>query len=104
GLRMCPDSFTVGNCPVTSTSSIAAGNQFFASSSFGATTSAVALTTGPDELELDVLKATTTPAGTQPIGTAYWAIQIPGTITFAGAYTGRNTFTVVTAETADWTP
>jgi hypothetical protein len=105
GLLMCPDTFAVGTCPVTSTSSIAVTNQFYQTIPFLVSTSTgVALTGSPTELELDVLKATTTAPGTLPIGTAYWALQIPDSITFAGAYTGRNTFLAVPAETADWTP
>jgi hypothetical protein len=103
GLVMCPDTFAVGTCPVTSTSSIAVGNQFYQLTPFTVSTSTgVALTGSATELEINVPKATTTPDGTQPIGTAYWALQIPDTITFAGAYTGRNTFQVVISEGGEW--
>lgn len=106
GLIMCPDSlFAVGACPASATSSIAVTNQFYQTGPFTVSTSTgTALTGTASQLELDVPKATTTAALSQPVRPAYWAIQIPETITFAGAYTGRNTFTAVTAETADWTP
>jgi hypothetical protein len=106
GLVMCPDSlFAVGTCPASATSSIAVDNQFYQTGPFTISTSTgTALTGSPVELELDVPKATTTAPLSQPTRAAYWAIQIPDTITFAGAYTGRNTFQAVAAETADWTP
>lgn len=105
GLQMCPDAlFAVGGCTNTSgTSSIAVSEIRFSSTAFSNyALDGTALGLADQELEIDVPKATTTAPLSQPTRAAYWALQVPGTIEFAGAYTGRNTFTALTAENTDW--
>lgn len=99
GVLMCPEAFAVGTCPVTSTSSIPETQQEYATSSFsyGAGTD---LTNVDATLDLNVLKPTAT--STQTSGVTHWLLQVPGTISLAGAYTGRNSFTAVTSDSSQW--
>jgi len=105
GIQMCADDlYAVGGCAnVSGTSSIAVSEIKYNLTSFtNYVTDGTALTLADAELELDVPKATTTAPLSQPTRAAYWALQVPGTIQYAGTYTGRNTFTAVTAEIVDW--
>ena len=102
---MCPDDlFSVGGCANTSgTSSIAVSEIKYNLTTFtDYATDGTALSLVDAELEIDVPKATTTAPLSQPTRAAYWALQVPATIEYAGAYTGRNTFTALTAENTDW--
>ncbi|MAZ30316.1 hypothetical protein CL655_03470 [bacterium] len=107
GVHMCPDTFTVGGCPnvasTTATSSIAEYQQEYATSSlpYGSGQDLPA-TTSAQRLRLGVLKPTAT--STQPSGTTYWGIEVPGTITLAGLYTGRNEFVAQTSSSTRWGP
>lgn len=56
--------------------------------------------TSPQELEINVAKSTST--STPATGITYWGIEIPGTITLSGDYTGSNTFIAVVGESVDW--
>jgi hypothetical protein len=102
GEAMCGTFTATSSCPVSSTSTIPADQQQFASSSLTyGNAAAIILNDAIDaEVELDVLKTTST--STPQEGTTYWGIAVPGTIELAGFYTGLNTFTAVTAEPADW--
>ena len=103
GEAMC-GTFSIGNpCPVSASSTIPVGEQQFASSSL-AYNSPIALTlaTTTQELELDVLKSTST--STPSSGVTYFGIEVPISITLAGNYQGLNTFVAKTAEAIDWTP
>lgn len=105
GVHMCPDGTPLGDCfntpSTTATSSIPEYQQEFATSSlpYGsgqdlpATTSALLL-------DLNVLKPTAT--STQPSGITYWGIEVPGTITLAGLYTGQNEFVAQVSDPSQW--
>ncbi len=56
--------------------------------------------TSAQELEINVGKSTST--STPASGITYWGIEIPGTITLSGDYTGQNTFIAVVGESTDW--
>ena len=102
GEAMC-GTFAVGSpCPVSASSTIPADQQKFAATELSyASGSAIPLSAATStELELDVLKTTST--STPELGTTYWGIAVPVTITLAGNYTGLNTFTAKTAEPGDW--
>ncbi len=100
GESMC-DSYTgPGTCPVSATSTIPVGRQEFGTSTiaYGAGINLTSTTT--EELEINIKKSTTTL--TQSAGRTYWGIEVPGSITLAGLYTGENTFYAVVAEGVDW--
>jgi hypothetical protein len=101
GLRMCPEGFAFGTCPITSTSSIAASQQEFGVGpfSYGAGQDLPGTTT-PFRLEINVNKPTAT--SSQPSALTYWGIGIPDTITLAGLYTGQNEFIAVVSSSTEW--
>lgn len=102
GEDMC-NGFSIGSpCVESSTSTIPADQQKFASSSLTYSNPlAIIMSSSTDkEVELDVLKTTSTSTPQQ--GTTFWGIAVPGTIELAGSYTGLNTFTAKTAEAIDW--
>jgi len=102
GEDMC-GTFSVGTpCVESSTSTIPADQQKFASSSltYASGLSIVMSSSTDNEVELDVLKTTSTSTPQQ--GTTYWGIAVPASIQLAGSYTGLNTFTARTAEAIDW--
>lgn len=101
GESMC-GTFSVGNpCPVSATSTIPQDQQQFSSTTFAyGSPLATSLASTSQEVELDVLKTTSTSTPQQ--GITYWGIAVPASITLAGSYQGLNTFTAVTAEPADW--
>ncbi len=106
GESMCGTYTSAVTCPTSATSTIAERYQVFATStvSYGTATSVgnTLSSTTQKELELDVLKPTSTT--TQTSGVTYWGIEVPVTITLAGSYTGENTFFGKVAEVVDWTP
>lgn len=104
GSSMCSTYTNASPCLPSPTATIPESEQVFATSSVSYAT-AVSLgntlsSTTPKELEINVKKSIAT--SSQQVGNAYWGIRIPGSITFAGAYTGQNTFTAVLGETAQW--
>lgn len=106
GESMCKN-FSVGNdCAPSASSTIPENQQKYSSSSLSYTSpAAVQLSsTTPGEVEIDVLKTTSTNTLFAATGTTYWGIAVPGTITLAGIYQGLNTFTARVAEAIDWTP
>tara|TARA_B100000508_G_scaffold138440_1_gene134554 strand:+ start:6695 stop:8596 length:1902 start_codon:yes stop_codon:yes gene_type:complete len=102
GESMCGTFTPSVVCPVSATSTIPSFEQEFASTSlaYGDAQAFQLSSTTPQEVELDVAKTTST--STYQTDTTYWGIEVPVTITLAGAYTGLNTFYAVTAEDADW--
>jgi hypothetical protein len=102
GESMCGTFSATTTCPVSATSTIPADQQKFASSSltYSSPSAIVMDDTLDQEVELDVLKTTSTSTPEQ--GTTYWGIAVPGSIELAGIYTGLNTFTARTAEPGDW--
>lgn len=102
GEAMC-DSFAVGNeCVTSSTSTIAENNQQFSSTTFsyGAPGAVILSSSTVNEVELDIVKTTST--STFETGDTFWGIAVPGTITLAGSYRGLNTFYAVTSEADEW--
>ena len=104
GTSMCGTYSPTTTCPVSATSTIPADQQQFASSTFsyGAAFALTLSSTTDTELELDILKTTSTAQVNFQTGTTYWGIAVPVAITVAGNYTGLNTFTARTAEAVDW--
>ncbi|MFT7506926.1 MAG: hypothetical protein ACI92I_000062 [Acidimicrobiales bacterium] len=104
GQAMCGTYTSAITCPNSSSSTIQANYQVFATSSvtYGSATSSgfILSSSTPVELEIDIKKSTST--ATQSLGVTFWGIEVPVAITLAGAYTGENTFTAKTAEPADW--
>jgi hypothetical protein len=106
GESMCERSNLSILCPDSSTSSIPSFRQQFSSTSemyndfpnVQPLPTTTASTTS--ELEIDILKPTSTTARTQ--GNIWWGIGVPGTITRSGDYTGQNTFISRVAEALDW--
>lgn len=104
GESMC-GTFAVGNeCPSYATSTIPENQQQFASStlSYGSPLALALSSTTNQEVELDVLKTTSTSSALWANGTTYWGIAVPIAVTLAGNYQGLNTFTAKIAEAIDW--
>lgn len=104
GESMCPGYSSSVTCPNSSTSTIAESFQVFATNT-DAYADAVAAgnvlsSTTPIELAINVPKSTAT--STQETGQTYWGIEIPSTITLAGAYTGENTFFGAVSNPSNW--
>lgn len=104
GSSMCSTYTNASPCLPSLTATIPESEQVFATSSV---TYATAVTAGNTlssttlkELEINVKKSTAT--STQATADAFWGIRIPSSITFAGAYTGQNTFIAISGETAQW--
>jgi hypothetical protein len=104
GESMCGTYTVSTECRSSATSTIPEFEQQFASTSVsydGPLATALSSTT-PQEVELDILKSTSTSSPQQ--GSTYWGIGVPITITLAGSYQGLNTLIARTAEAIDWTP
>lgn len=104
GESMCGTYTVSTECPVSASSTIPEFEQQFASTSvaYDGPLATALSSSSPQEVELDILKTTSTSSPQQ--GTTYWGIAVPITITLAGSYEGLNTLTARTAEPADWTP
>ncbi len=104
GESMCRTYTTAVTCPNSATSTIAERYQVFATStaSYGSASSSGRFlsSTTAKELEVNILKPTATSSQTSKI--TYWGIEVPGTITLAGAYTGENTFIAKLSEAVQW--
>jgi len=104
GEAMCGTYTSTTTCPNSASSTIPETYQVFATSSvtYGTATSSgyILSSSTQTELELDVEKSTST--SLQAFGVTFWGIEVPSSITLAGAYTGENTFYVKVAEPADW--
>jgi hypothetical protein len=100
GESMCT-TFGIGNeCPTSATSTVAENNQRFSTSSVAYGSGFTLSSTSPFQLELNVRKSTSTSVFAE--GRTFWGIQVPGSITLAGAYTGLNTFMAVVSEPGEW--
>lgn len=87
-------------CNPSSTSTIPANQQQFASTSFAYGDGQAMASTSVTQLESNIAKSTST--STPSSGVTYWGIAVPGTISLAGSYTGLNSYQAVLAEAADW--
>lgn len=100
GEAMCT-TFAVGNeCANSATSTIPDFKQEFATSSVAYGSGTGMSSTTPQMLEIKVPKTTST--STPNSGITYWGIEVPVSITLAGAYTGLNTFYAVISSSTDW--
>ncbi|MEY2664982.1 MAG: hypothetical protein RLZZ480_87 [Candidatus Parcubacteria bacterium] len=102
GESMC-GTFSIGNeCDPSATSTVPESKQKFSSSSvaYNSVQAVTLSSTTNKEVELNVNKTTSTSSPTS--GVTYWGIEVPGTITLAGVYTGLNTFIAKTAEAINW--
>ncbi len=100
GEAMCP-GFAVGNdCINSATSTIPDFKQEFATSSVSYNSGFDLSSSTPKLLDLRVPKTTST--STPNSGVTYWGIEVPISITTAGAYTGLNTFYAVTSSSTYW--
>ncbi len=104
GQSMCTTYTNANPCPTSATSTIPESEQVFGTSTIpyddavlaGSTLSS----TTAKEIEINVPKSTAT--SSQAIANAFWGIQVPATITFAGDYKGENTFTARVGESSNW--
>ena len=100
GEAMCT-TFAVGNeCQDSATSTIPDFKQEFATSSVAYGSGNDLSSSTPQLLALKVQKTTSTT--TPNTGVTYWGIEVPVSITLAGAYTGLNTFYAVASDASDW--
>lgn len=100
GESMCSTYTTLSPCNNSATSTIPESEQRFATSTTSYADADPLSSTTPQEIEVNVPKSTAT--STQAAADAYWGIRVPGTITFAGDYTGENTITAIVGEQIDW--
>jgi hypothetical protein len=101
GDSMCTGYSPSNPCPVSATSTIPQDEQRYATSAVAYGSGAqLQPTSTPATLLIQIPKPTSTSTPTS--GTTYWGIRVPGTITLAGSYTGRNTFTGAISTPASW--
>lgn len=104
GSSMCSTYSNASPCLPSDTSTIPESEQVFGTSTItyneAVSLSNTLSSTTPKEIEINVKKSTAT--STQATANAYWGIRVPGSITFAGAYTGQNTFTARVGEPGEW--
>jgi len=100
GQSMCTTYTSSTHCPVSASSTIPEDMQVFATSTVSYALATPISSTTPALIDLNVHKSTAT--SSQATNNAFWGIAVPGTITYAGNYTGENTFTVVLSDPAQW--
>ncbi len=104
GESMCTTYTGSTLCPQSASSTIPESEQVFATSSISYTDAVNAgftlSSTTPKEIEINVPKSTAT--SSQATADAFWGIRVPITISYAGDYTGENTFTAKVGESIDW--
>jgi hypothetical protein len=101
GESMCTGFNGAVPCPVSATSTIPQDQQRYATSAVAFLSGAqLQPTTSPATLAIQIPKPTSTSTPTS--GTTYWGIAVPGSITLAGSYTGRNTFTGAVSTPSAW--
>lgn len=100
GEAMCPGFTTLLDCPNSASSTVPEFEQEFGTSTLAYGSGTDLSSTTPALLEIRVPKSTST--STPNERPTYWGINVPGTITVAGAYTGLNTFAVVASPGANW--
>jgi hypothetical protein len=100
GESMCTTYTVSTECPVSASSTVPENQQRFATSSVSYASGVSLSSTTPFQLEINVPKTTST--STFASRQTYWGIQVPGSITLAGSYTGLNTFMVNTSEPLEW--
>ena len=100
GESMCTNYTNASPCAVSATSTIPESEQVFATTKTAYSSATPLSSSTPQVVQINVPKSTgtTTPASAN----AYWGIRVPGTITFAGDYTGENTFTAIVSNSSEW--
>ncbi len=104
GESMCTTYTASTKCPNSASSTISEYNQVFATSSVTYNTASSSgnklSSTTPKLIDLNVQKSTST--SSPAVKDAYWGINVPNTITYAGSYTGQNTFTARVSSSTQW--
>lgn len=104
GSSMCSTYTNASPCLPSSTSTIPESEQVFATSSITYDAAEALLntlsSTTPKIVPIHVPKSTAT--STQAVKDSYWGIRVPASISFAGSYTGQNTFTARVATSTFW--
>ncbi len=100
GESMCTSYTASTLCPNSSTSTIAESEQHFATGTVSYASGVALSSSTVQEIEVNVPKSTSTSTATS--SSAYWGINVPSSVTFAGFYYGQNTFYAVSGESANW--
>jgi len=100
GTSMCTTYSGATPCNNSSSSTISASEQVFATSTVTYASGTALSSTTPQEIEINVPKSTAT--SSQATANAFWGIRVPSAITFSGNYSGENTFTAILGEIIDW--
>ncbi len=100
GSSMCTSYTNSTSCPNSSTSTINAQEQVFATGTVAYASGVALSSTTVQEIEINVPKSTST--STQATNNAYWGIRVPVSVTYAGDYYGSNVFYAVVGESAFW--
>jgi hypothetical protein len=100
GDSMCEGYLPASPCALSATSTIPESEQRFSTTQDTYSAGTSLSSTTPQLVDINVLKSTST--STQASANAYWGIRVPGTITYAGNYTGQNTFYAVLSNPAQW--
>lgn len=100
GEAMCTTYTNSNLCPNSATSTIPESEQVFATSTVAYAQGTPISSTTPAFVDINVPKSTAT--STQADADAYWGIRVPASITFAGDYSGQNTFTARVSSSTQW--
>lgn len=100
GESMCTSYTGSSLCPNSSTSTISESEQVYGTSTVSYAQGVPLSSTTIQQLEINVPKSTATSTATT--SDAFWGIRVPASITYAGSYTGENTFYAVVGESVDW--
>jgi hypothetical protein len=101
GDSMCGTYTSSNPCPVSGTSTIPQNQQRYATTAVAFASGAqLPATTSPALLDIRIPKPIYT--STSSVGVTFWGIRVPGTISLAGSYTGRNTFMAARSATNTW--
>jgi hypothetical protein len=100
GESMCTSYTTASPCAASATSTIPESEQVFATTKVAYSSAVPLSSTTPQVVQINVPKSTAT--STQASANAYWGIRIPSSITYAGSYTGENTFTALVSNSSEW--
>ncbi len=100
GESMCTSYTGATPCAPSATSTIPESEQVFGTSTVTYAQGTPISSTTPTFVDINVPKSTAT--STQADADAYWGIRVPSSITFAGLYTGENTFTARVSSSSQW--
>ena len=100
GESMCTTYTGLTPCAPSATSTIPESEQVFNTTQSAYAAGTPLSSTTPTVIQINVPKSTST--STQATANAYWGIRVPASITYAGSYTGENTFTVIASDPSEW--